>query len=423
MSEIIDSRQIFSLSEVTKSISRVIASRYASTYWIKAEMNKLNHYSHSGHCYPDLIEKSKGKVVAEMRGVIWSDDYRRINKQFVAILKEPLKDGINILICSKITFDPIYGISLNIIDIDPSFTLGELESEKQRTIQSLNKEDLFTFGKRLKFPLLARKIAVISVETSKGYADFLNTLDNNAYSYRFFHMLFPALLQGEKAVNSILSQLKNIEKVKHHFDIVVIVRGGGGDVGLSCYNNYALAKAIAQFPIPVLTGIGHSTNVTVSEMIAYINAITPTALAELLIKKFNDYVNTVEKAKELIILRTNRRLSQENVSITNMARLLRSSSLSRIVNHSFQLDNLRSKLQSGIHGAIVLNKSSLDLLGHKKEAMDPMNVIRRGYTMTLHEGKILKNTDDIRLGDALTTILESGRIKSTIDEVTREEVN
>lgn len=423
MSEIIDSRQIFSLSEVTKSISRVIASRYASTYWIKAEMNKLNHYSHSGHCYPDLIEKSKGKVVAEMRGVIWSDDYRRINKQFVAILKEPLKDGINILICSKITFDPIYGISLNIIDIDPSFTLGELESEKQRTIQSLNKEDLFTFGKRLKFPLLARKIAVISVETSKGYADFLNTLDNNAYSYRFFHMLFPALLQGEKAVNSILSQLKNIEKVKHHFDIVVIVRGGGGDVGLSCYNNYALAKAIAQFPIPVLTGIGHSTNVTVSEMIAYINAITPTALAELLIKKFNDYVNTVEKAKELIILRTTRRLSQENVSITNMARLLRSSSLSRIVNHSFQLDNLRSKLQSGIHGAIVLNKSSLDLLGHKKEAMDPMNVIRRGYTMTLHEGKILKNTDDIRLGDALTTILESGRIKSTIDEVTREEVN
>lgn len=423
MSEIIDSRQIFSLSEVTKSISRVIASRYASTYWIKAEMNKLNHYSHSGHCYPDLIEKSKGKVVAEMRGVIWSDDYQRINKQFVAILKEPLKDGINILICSKITFDPIYGISLNIIDIDPSFTLGELESEKQRTIQSLNKEDLFTFGKRLKFPLLARKIAVISVETSKGYADFLNTLDNNAYSYRFFHMLFPALLQGEKAVNSILSQLKNIEKVKHHFDIVVIVRGGGGDVGLSCYNNYALAKAIAQFPIPVLTGIGHSTNVTVSEMIAYINAITPTALAELLIKKFNDYVNTVEKAKELIILRTTKRLSQENVSITNMARLLRSSSLSRIVNHSFQLDNLRSKLQSGIHGVIVLNKSSLDLLGHKKEAMDPMNVIRRGYTMTLHEGKILKNTDDIRLGDALTTILESGRIKSTIDEVTREEVN
>ena len=423
MSEIIDSRQIFSLSEVTKSISRVIASRYASTYWIKAEMNKLNHYSHSGHCYPDLIEKSKGKVVAEMRGVIWSDDYQRINKQFVAILKEPLKDGINILICSKITFDPIYGISLNIIDIDPSFTLGELESEKQRTIQSLNKEDLFTFGKRLKFPLLARKIAVISVETSKGYADFLNTLDNNAYSYRFFHMLFPALLQGEKAVNSILSQLKNIEKVKHHFDIVVIVRGGGGDVGLSCYNNYALAKAIAQFPIPVLTGIGHSTNVTVSEMIAYINAITPTALAELLIKKFNDYVNTVEKAKELIILRTTKRLSQENVSITNMARLLRSSSLSRIVNHSFQLDNLRSKLQSGIHGVIVLNKSSLDLLGHKKEAMDPMNVIRRGYTMTLHEGKILKNTDDIRPGDALTTILENGRIKSTIDEVTREEVN
>lgn len=423
MSETMDNRKIFSLSEVTKSIAKVISSRYTSNYWIKAEMNKLNYYSHSGHCYPGLIEKSKGKVVAEMRAVIWGDDYRRINKQFITILKEPLKDGINLLICARITFDSVYGVSLNIIDIDPSFTLGELENEKQKTIERLHSENLFVYGKRLKFPLLARKIAVISVETSKGYADFLNILDNNSYGYRFFHMLFPALLQGDKAVASIVSQLKNIEKVKHYFDIVVIVRGGGGDVGLSCYNNYQLAKAIAEFPIPVLTGIGHSTNVTVSEMIAYINAITPTALADLLIRKFYDYANTVQQAKEFITLKASRRVAQENVSIANMARLLRSSSLARISNHSFPLNDMHRKLKSAIQAVFIQKRSSLDLLGHKKEAMDPMNVIRRGYTMTLFNGRILKNTEQIIHGDTLITVLESGKIKSSVNKILREDTN
>ena len=420
MSETSNDKKIFSLYEVTKSIGKTIASRYKSFYWIKAEMNKLNHYSHSGHCYPELIEKNKGKVIAEMKGTIWGDDFRRIQNNFLKILKEPLKDGINILLCAKISFDPVYGMSLNIIDIDPSFSLGELEGEKQRTIGRLQKENLFVFGKRLIFPLLPKRIAIISVETSKGYADFVNMISKNTYGYSFFHMLFPALLQGEKAIESISRQLKNIEKVKLHFDLVVIVRGGGGDVGLSCFNNYELAKQIAQFPIPVLTGIGHSTNVTVAELIAFVNAITPSALADMLIRKFHEYVHGVENAEALISAKTSGRIDQETHALTNIVRLLRSYSRSRILNQGFPLAHIMNRISANITALIFRNNSSVELLEQKKVAMDPLNVIRRGYSMTLLNGKVLKDINAAKEGQIIKTIVSNGSIKSIINEIVDE---
>ena len=394
-----------------------MATRYTSMYWIKAEMNKLNIYSHSGHCYPELVEKSKGKVIAEMRGTIWADDIRRIQNNFTTILKEPLKDGINILFCARISFDPVYGISLNIVDIDPSFSLGELETEKQKTIERLQKEDLFTFGKRLIFPLMPKRIAIISVETSKGYADFVNMLAKNPHHYKFFHMLFPALLQGEKAVESITRQLKNIERVKQHFDLVVIVRGGGGDIGLSCYNNYELCKQIALFPIPVLTGIGHSTNVTVAEMIAFVNAITPTALADMIIRKFHDFAHHVERGEELIAGKASRRIQQENVALSNLAKLLRSSSRARIMNQGFPLEKLSNRMGSALAAIFHKQHSLVDLLEQKKKAMDPMNVISRGYSMTLVDGKILKDINAVKKGEVIQTILQNGNIKSIVEEI------
>ena len=420
MSENNNNRIVFSLYEVARSIGKTISSRYKSNYWIKAEMNKLNQYSHSGHCYPELVEKSKGKVIAEMRGTIWAEDFRRIQQNFKKILKEPLRDGINILFCAKINYDPSYGISLNIIDIDPSFSLGELESEKQRTIERLQKEDLFSFGKRLIFPLLPKRIAVISVETSKGYADFLNMLDKNPYHYHFFHMLFPAILQGEKAIDSIISQLNAIKKVVEHFDVVVIVRGGGGDVGLSSYNNYTLAREIATFPIPVLTGIGHSTNVTVAEMIAFINAITPTALADLLIRKYHDYVGKVLAAEELISNKAGRRIQQEKATISNIGRILISGSRSRIQNQAFLLEQAKNKIRSSTTALIVKNHASIDMFEQKREVMDPMNVIKRGYSMTLFEGMLLTDVNSVLPGLEIKTILKNGNVNSIINRVEAE---
>ena len=185
---------------------------------------------------------------------MWKDDYIKINNTFQKVLKEPLKDGIKILFLASISFDPTYGLALRIIDIDPGYTLGDLEREKQETIKKLQDEGIFNKNKTLKLPLLPQRIAVISVETSKGYADFLKVIDTNSWGYKFFHLLFPSLLQGEKAVEGIINQLRRIRKVRSHFDVVAIIRGGGGDIGLSCYNSFILAKEIALFPIPVITG-------------------------------------------------------------------------------------------------------------------------------------------------------------------------
>ncbi|MEO5647425.1 MAG: exodeoxyribonuclease VII large subunit [Chitinophagaceae bacterium] len=320
MAQQTNDKTIFTLYQVARSIQKNIAERYKSAYWIKAEMNKLNHYSHSGHAYPELVEKRDGTVIAEMRSIIWRDDFQRINNLFLKILKEPLKDGISILISAQISYDPKYGLSLRIIDIDPSYSLGELEKEKLENIATLKKEGIYGSNKLIPLAVLPKRLAIISVNTSKGYADFLNIIERNASGFKFFHMLFPAILQGEKAVMSILNQLANIRKVKHHFDAVAIIRGGGGDVGLSCYNDLNLSRVIAGFPMPVFTGIGHSTNETVAELVSHTNAITPTDLAGLLLQKFNEFETSVLRGEKVIIQLTKQILKEQNLAMRNLGK-------------------------------------------------------------------------------------------------------
>jgi len=324
LSEIVNNKTVFSLLEVTASIQKTIAGRYKDCYWIKAEMNKLNFYKHSEHCYPELVEKKNGKVIAQLKANLWRDDYININNNFLRVLKEPLKDGIKILFLATISFDSNYGLSLKIMDIDPSYTLGDLEKEKQDTVQRMHNEGIFNRNKTLKIPLLPQRIAIISVETSKGYADFLKVLQSNQWGYQFFHLLFPSLLQGEKAIDSIKSQLQQIKKVKYHFDVVAIIRGGGGDIGLSCYNDYDLSKEIALFPIPVITGIGHATNETVVEMISFANAITPTKIAEYLIQKFHNFSVPIQNAEEKIIDKARQLISDEKTKFQSEIKLFRS---------------------------------------------------------------------------------------------------
>lgn len=314
MPQTLSDKSVFSLQEVTQSIRKTLKERYKSSFWVIAEMNKLNLYAHSGHCYPELVEKKEGKIVAQLKGIIWKEDYQRINNQFQVLLNESLHNGIKILFHAQITFDSSYGLSLHILDIDPSYSLGELEREKQESIARLKKEGLFERNKQLSFPLLPKRIAIISVETSKGYADFRSIMDGNPWGYTFFYMLFPAVLQGEKAIASIRQQLSRIKKVQHHFDVVTIIRGGGGDVGLSCYNNYLLSREITEFPLPVLTGIGHATNETVSEMVSHHNAITPTALADMLIQTFHNFSVPVKNAQETLSVLASQLLEEEKLT-------------------------------------------------------------------------------------------------------------
>lgn len=459
MPEKTNDKTIFSLVEISRSIQRCVAENFKSAFWIKAEMNKLNYYSHSGHCYPELVEKKDGKVIAQLKGNLWNTDFIKINAKFLKVLKEPLKDGIKILFCATVNFDPVYGLGLRILDIDPSFSLGELEREKQETIDRLKQENIFDQNKSLLLPLLPQRIAIISVETSKGYSDFIKIIDSNPHGYKFFLYLFPALLQGDRSIESILIQLKKIGKIKSHFDAVVIIRGGGGDVGLSSYNNYHLSKAIALFPIPVLTGIGHSTNETVAEMVCYKSAITPSELADFFIQKFNSYSEPVRKAEELIKEKAKRLIRDEKLKFDNTLKYFRSvttnllhRSNNEIKAHSITLSRqsnflIRNEKQALSNIATGIRRSSINLirenlqivnqlaLNTKKfpvtciekqkteinnlekavRMLDPINVLQRGYSITLLNGKSISSVNEISEGDTITTLVADGSIESKVN--------
>ena len=441
MPEKINDKTIFSLLEVTTSIQQTLNDRYKSSFWVKAEMNKLNWYKQSGNCYPELVEKKDGKVIAQIKSILWRDDFNRVNNNFLQTLKEPLKDGIKILFQAKITFDPVHGIALWITDIDPGYTLGDLEKEKQETIKQLREEGIFNKNKMLQLPLLPQRIAIISVETSKGYADFLKIIETNSWDYKFFHLLFPSLLQGDKAVQGILNQLKRIKKVISHFDVVAIIRGGGGDVGLSCYNNYQLAKEIALFPIPVITGIGHATNETVSEMISFSNAITPTKLAEYLLQKFHNFSVPVQEAEKKIIDKSRRLLSEEKTKFQSEVKLFRSvtenilstnrnevksasKSLLQIAQFIFKNENeyLRATRTNIIKGTNAFwNNAKLELKNIEKniENMSPANVLKRGYSITLLNGKAVRNIEQVKTGDTINTTVFEGNIISIVNSTNR----
>ena len=461
MPEKINDKAIFSLLEVTNSIKKTLEERYKSAFWIKAEMNKLNHYSQSGHCFPELIEKRDGKIIAQIKSTIWRDDYQNINRNFLRILKEPLKDGIKILFLAKITFDPAFGLSLQIIDIDPQYTLGDLENEKRETIKKLQLEGIYDKNKKLALSLLPQRIAIISVATSKGFGDFIDVIDKNSWNYKFFYLLFPSILQGDKAVTGIMAQLEKIKKVIHHFDAVAIIRGGGGDVGLSCYNNYELAKAITIFPLPVITGIGHVTNETVCEMIAHTNAITPTKLAEFLLQKFHNFSVPIQKATEKIADKSRRLLSEENTKLESELKLFRSITVNilntngnRIKNASYAIQQqsqfiiknnheklnvvqaktriatkfnmnqlkvtviqLQEKLE--LQPILYLKNSELTLENIEKniQIMDPINVLKRGFSITYSNGKAVKDVSQLEEGAAINTVLFNGTIESTITKI------
>lgn len=459
MPETIGNRKVFTLLEVAGSIEKTLETRYTSSFWVKAEMLRLNHYPRSGHCYPDLVEKSEGNIVAQIRANLWSTTYREINRTFTEITKEPLKDGINILFSARIGYHPVHGLALTILDIDPSYTLGDMEREKQETIKRLQTGEIFDRNKKLPFPLLPKRIAVISVETSKGFADFRNVIDGNPFGYRFFYMLFPSLLQGNNAVKELLEQFRKIKKVREHFDVVAIIRGGGGDVGLSCYDNYDLAKEIALFPLPVLTGIGHSTNETIAQMVAYKNNITPTDLAGFLIQQLHNFRVPLEERERKIMDFAQQLIKMEETTLKEKIRFFISVTRSRTGKTSSELDVLGREIHhqsrifmnhhkewlaqlSGqlaeqattamfntfgnltqkeilfdIHlkNLIDKKKNTLGELEKQVQILDPVRVLKRGFSITRLNGRALSDPAKARKGDLLITELQNGEIKSTVE--------
>lgn len=448
----------YSLGQIMASISSVIHRTYAKPYWIKAEMIKLNYYPKSGHCYPDLAERENGRIKSQIRATLWNSYYSRLNTNFLKKTGRELGDGMNILFLAQIKHDPLHGLTLNILDIDADYELGQLAKAKIACIQRLKDEGLYALNRQLPFPLLPKRIAVISVESSKGYRDFVNIISNNTRGYKFFQMLFPALLQGDAAVDSIIRQLDIIKKVHRHFDMVAIIRGGGGDVGLACYDDYNLAAAVAKFPIPVISGIGHSTNETVVEMVANYNPITPTDLAYFLQQKFDNNAVTLQEYQNKLIDIAENYYSREYgrlAAIESFAQNKTSLLLQRegykigmLVNKlSYSCMNIIQKNKTSILAsqriivgvfqrkinreeevlrALVLNKLPFSLktiadkglhikhIAEKIDLLKPENLLKKGYSLTLLNGKPVREANTLQIGDRIVTQLYKGEIESEI---------
>jgi exodeoxyribonuclease VII large subunit len=374
------------------------------------------------------------------------------------VAKEPLKEGIQILFRALVKYHPVYGLSLQISDIDPSYTLGEMAREKMETIIRLKNEGLFERNHLLPMPLLPKRIAIISVNTSKGFSDFISILENNAWGYAFSCILFPALLQGDKAVESIIGQLRRIDRFAEYFDVVAIIRGGGGDVGLNCYDNYSLAKEVAMCRLPVLTGIGHSTNETVVEMIAGGNKITPTDVAYFLIQCFHNFAARLEECRlkiitlsqELIeketrgwgeickkvLLLTENKMRLEKVLLEQLSGKMITGSRSLLATHSHTISLAESRLRfkpgllirekdiylenkkewfaMRVNQLVANQHAEIDRLEQQVQLLDPQNILRRGYSITYHAGKPVTDAAFLNNGDIITTKLYKGDIYSEI---------
>ncbi|MDX9905345.1 MAG: exodeoxyribonuclease VII large subunit [Bacteroidales bacterium] len=453
--------EIMTLSQLAAGITVVFEENFRSPLWIKAEIAKLNYYQASGHCYPSLVEKEKGSVKAELRGTIWANDYVRINGNFLKITREPLKEGIQILFRAYVRFHAVYGLSLQIIDIDPSYTLGEMAREKMETLARLKNEGLFDRNRQIELPELPKRIAVISVKSSKGFSDFISIIENNPWHYGISCVLFPALLQGDKAVESIRSQMEIIGRNAHLFDAVTIIRGGGGEVGLNCYDNYMLAREVALCPLPVLTGIGHSTNETVVEMIAGYNKITPTDVAYFIIQQFHNFSGRLNElheslatmAKDLLeeekkkweqlcmdlvsqtdnLVRNEKRAIVEisgsvidgtGIMITGQKHLLNLAGLKLSIKPGvllresrIGLDNRSERFCLHVKQLLRLKTGELENLNQKIDLLNPVQVLKRGYSITYLNGKALIDSAVAKPGDILTTRLFKGDISSEVKSI------
>ncbi len=448
------------LSEVLSQVRVVVAREFALPLWIKADMLKLNHYSASGHAFPELVEKVNGKITAKCQSVIWADDLQRIATNFRQITGKQLTDGIEILFRAEIRFHEQYGMRLRIIDIDAQYTLGQMAMERKNTIEKLKKEGLYFLNKQVVLSEVPERLAIISAATSRGLHDLKNIVFSAGAPFKIKMTLFTAVLQGARGAETIGLRIQQLSKRSNEFDAVLIIRGGGDDTGMDCYDNYALARAVCECPLPVITGIGHSTNETVTEMVAHTNKITPTDVAYFIIGKFSEQLSKLQdltsqlSAQTLMSIATEEQILQDMAqSVSDIARsefqqqkdfllqagnIIQQKSFQRVasaksilevngadlktlsqkilLNQKHGVEMLKSALNQHFQNIVRKETSTLDILESKIKMLDPQNILRRGYSITLHQGKIVKSTKALKEGNEIETILSNGRVKSIVQK-------
>lgn len=404
-----------SLLELNALVRRSLEQCLPDEYWIQAELSDVRPNA-TGHCYLEFIQKDprSNSLIAKARGMIWNNIYRLLKPYFEETTGQSFTSGIKVLVKVTVQFHELYGYSLTVLDVDPTYTLGDMARRRREILSQLEEEGVLTLNKELDIPVLPQRIAVISSATAAGYGDFCHQLQDNPAGFFFYTELFPALMQGNQVEDSILAALDRINARINEFDVVVIIRGGGATSDLSGFDTYLLAASCAQFPLPIITGIGHERDDTVLDSVAHTRVKTPTAAAELLIHRI------AEAAEQLEALSI--RLQQAAYTLLDRERR-------RIQHIQSRIPSLVSRKLSDAHYALLtagkdLSQVTLSLLSRHKHRLEllqqriadasPDKLLSRGYSITLKDGKAITDATSLKPGDELTTRLSKGEIHSTV---------
>lgn len=425
------------LYELNARVRGTVENALQEPCWLQAELSEVRT-AYNGHCYVEFAQKdARGQsLVAKARGTIWAGTYALLGAYFERETGQRLAAGMKVLVRVAVSFHELYGYSLTVTDIDPAYTLGDLARRRREILRRLEEEGILNDNRALPLPVPASRVAVISSATAAGYGDFSDQLQHNDYGFRFTTRLFPAVMQGERAEASLLDALDAVLAERDAWDVVVIIRGGGATSDLSCFDSYPLAAACAQFPLPVITGIGHERDDTVLDSVAHRRVKTPTAAAAFLIDCQLALATRLEALGRRVTEGTLRHVRERRAALDTTALRLNSVFVHAVERQrrrlemwqqrwqaaaergmqreAHRLESLQSRLCLLAAGRVQRARLLLDAWGQRCEAADPVHLLRRGYTLTLRDGRPVKRPDDVREGDEIVTRTAHGDIRSVV---------
>ncbi len=407
--------ETLSLLELNGRVKSTLQFEMPDAYWVQAEISSISP-SGQGHCYLELVQKdATGRnFLAKAKANIWRGTWLKLKPYFEAQTGETLKVGMKVLLQVTVTFHEVYGYSLVVQDIDPAYTMGDMARRRKEILEQLARDGVIGLNKELEIPALPHRIAVISSATAAGWGDFRNQLDGNIYGFRFYVKLFPALMQGDDVERSVVSALNAVAARRDDFDLVVIIRGGGAVSELSCFDSYNLAFNIANFPLPVITGIGHERDDTVADVVAHTKVKTPTAAAEFIINRVFDTASELENLTRRMSDAITGRMNAENVRIERLSQKLPSLFAVLRTRQEQLLETVWIRSVNGVRNLLTSQTHKLEILNKTLAAADPAVILKRGYSLTRAGGRVVNSASDLKKGDRLTTVFADGSVESEI---------
>ena len=407
--------EAITLLELNGRVRSTLQFEMPDAYWVQAEISSISP-SGQGHCYLELVQKdATGRnFLAKAKANIWRGTWLKLKPYFEAQTGETLKVGMKVLLQVTVTFHEVYGYSLVVQDIDPTYTMGDMARRRKEILEQLEKDGVIGLNRELEIPALPQRIAVISSATAAGWGDFRNQLDGNIYGFRFYVKLFPAAMQGDDVERSVISALNAVAMRREDFDVVIIIRGGGAVSELSCFDSYNLAFNIANFPLPVITGIGHERDDTVADVVAHTKVKTPTAAAEFIINRVFDTASELENLTRRMSDAITDKMNAEKVRIERMSQKLPSLFAVLKTRQEQVLETLWIRSVNGVRNMLTAQAHKLEIVDKSLAAADPQVILRRGYSLTRLNGRAVKCASDLKKGDRLTTVFADGSVESEI---------